>query len=87
MSSTINFIGIICRSNTSQFSVITVVINLWKTLPNTVKMMSSYMSFKKYIKSIFLNVFVYGHVCIYEADAKAHGNLLNKGKQHTNLYT
>ena len=23
----------------------------------------------------------------YEADAKAHGNLLNKGKQHTNLYT
>ena len=23
----------------------------------------------------------------YEADAKAHGNLLNKEKQHTNLYT
>ena len=27
------------------------------------------------------------HVFFYEADAKVHGNLINKGKQHTNIYT
>ena len=48
MKSTNDFIGIICKSNTRQFSVITVEINPWNTLPNTVKLKSSDMSFKKY---------------------------------------
>ena len=65
--STNTFIGIICKSNTILntqllstnsstglifFSVITVAINLLNTLPNTVKMMSSYMSFKN-ISSLY----------------------------------
>ena len=40
-----------------------------------------------YIFITYTMYMIYIYIFFYEADAKAHGNLLNKGKQHTNLYT
>ena len=46
-----------CKSNTRYFNVVTVAINLWNTLPNSIKTVKSYVSFKMNIKSILLKLY------------------------------
>ena len=57
MRFTNNFIRIMCESNTRYFNVVTVAINLWNTLPNSIKIVKSYVSFKTNIKSILLKLY------------------------------
>ena len=52
-----NFIRIMCKSNNRYFNVVTVAINLWNTLPNSIKTVKSYVSFKMHIKCILLKLY------------------------------
>ena len=47
----------ICKLNTRYFNVVTVAINLWNALPNSIKTVKSYVSFKMHIKSILLKLY------------------------------
>ena len=57
MRFTNNFIRIMCKSNTGYFNVVTVAISLWNTLPNSIKIVKSYVSFKMNIKPILLKLY------------------------------
>ena len=61
-----NFIRIMCKSNIRYFNVV-VVINLWNTLPNSIKNVKSDVSFKLNIKSIHLKLYIneFKCLCIY----------------------
>ena len=43
--------------NIGYFNVVTVGISLWNTLPNSIKIVKSYFSFKMNIKSILLKLY------------------------------
>ena len=55
MRYTNNFVGTICKSNRMSVNVIMVALNNWNKLPNHVKLMSSYTSYKVSIKARFLD--------------------------------
>ena len=57
MRFTNNFIKIMFKSNTRYFNAVTVVIKLWNTLPNSIKTVKFYVSFKMHIKYILLKVY------------------------------
>ena len=57
MRSTDNFVGIICKSNIRSFNVIIIAVNLWNTLSNAVKRISSYVLYKNNIKTMLLKLY------------------------------
>ena len=52
MRHTNNFVGTICKSNMRSLNVIMVALNNWNKLSNHVKLISSYTSYKVFIKAI-----------------------------------
>ena len=55
MRYTNNCVGTICKSDMRSLTVIIVALNNWNNLPNHVKLISSYISYKVFIKTIFLD--------------------------------
>ena len=75
-----NFVGTICKSNMRSLNVIMVALNNWNKLPNQVKLISSYTSYKVFIKTMLLDsyewdqyvyvIYVLSYECITIASFK-----------------